>query len=401
MKNVQLLALALIMSVTLSAQSITSLSPNSGTQGSYGLSVQISGTGTNFDQASSTYVYFTQGTATYLSGYSTVVNNANSLTTYVDIPFSAATGLYDLTVINGGNTTSLASAFTVLLGQIPEITYVDTNYSTPGTTLDVAISGLGTNFQSGTNTSVWFTQGSSTIYANFVNVLNSLSLTANVTIPSGQPFGFYDVNAYDPNDGVVTLPYGFFVSDTTIDIVSVSGDTSVYNYGDSVTIIITGQGTHFTAQGDTDIVWLGQVHRSMVPNVFPVSVQILSNTQIRATFLFGPSTPSGYFDVFVYNHTDGELTKVRAVNHLTTGIDAVNADNIKVYPNPASGKLYIESSAQIKSISMTSLTGAVVVNKTTTGSKQMVNLQNIDAGIYILTVTDESGATSYKKILVD
>jgi hypothetical protein len=404
MKNVTTLLLALILSATLSAQTITNVNPNAGTQGTYGLNVQISGAGTNFSQGSNTYVYFTQGTATYLSGYGTTVNNASSLTTYLDIPFSAGTGLYDLTVINGGNTTSLASAFTVLLGQVPQITYVDTNYSSTCNTLDVTISGLGTNFQSGTNTSVWFTQGSSTIYANFVNILNSLSLTANVTVPCNQPFGFYDVNVYDSNDGVLSLPYGFFVSDTTVDIASVSGDTTVYNFGDSVTIIITGQGTHFAAQGDTNLVWLGQVHRSMVPNVFSVRTQVISNTQIRATFLFNSQTPPGFYDVFVFNHSDGELTKVRAVNHLTNGIDGINADQIKVYPNPASGKLYVESTNHVvmKSVSLTSLTGAVVLSRAATGNgKEVIDLQSIDAGVYILSVTDQTGAVSYKKIMVD
>ena len=403
MKNV-LFFLALVLSASLSAQTITNVNPNSGAQGTNGLAIQISGSGTNFSSGSNTYVYFTQGTATYLTGYGTTVSNANSLTTYLDIPFWAGTGLYDLTVINGGNTTSLASAFTVLLGQLPQISYVDTNYSTTGVTLDVAISGTATNFQSGTNTSVWFTQGSSTIYANFVNVFNSLSLTANITIPANQPFGFYNVNVYDQNDGYLTLPYGFFVSDTTVGIVSVTGDTTVYNFGDSVTIIITGQGTHFAAQGDTTTVWLGQVHRSMVPNVFPVRTEVLSNTQIRATFYFNAQTPAGYYDVFVLNHTDGELTKIRAVNHLTNGIDGINADQISVYPNPASGKLYIESTNQVvmKSISLTSLTGAVVLNRAAAGGgKEVIDLQNIETGIYILSVTDQSGAISYKKILVD
>jgi Secretion system C-terminal sorting domain len=404
MKNVFLSALALLMSLTAFNQSLTSVNPNSGTQGSTGLSVQISGSGTSFGQGTNTYVYFTQGTGTYLTGYSTVVNNATSLTTLIDIPFSANTGLYDLTVIDNGTTYSLASIFTVLAGPVPQITYVDTNYTSQGTTLDVTISGQNTNFQGGSNTYVWFSQGSNTIQVNSVNVISATSLVANVTVDINQPFGFYDVEVYDNTDGYMDLPYGFFVSDSTVGIVSVSGDTSVYNYGDSVTIVITGQGTHFASSGDTNTVWLGQVHRSMVPNVFPVSVQVLSNTQIRATFLFGPSTPQGYFDVFVSNQRDGELSKVRAVNHLTNGISEIDASNIKVYPNPVSSVLYIEntSATGISSLSLTSLTGALVLSQTASGAaRQQLDLRHIDAGIYILGVTDQRGATSYRKIMIE
>jgi hypothetical protein len=365
--------------------------------------VQISGT--NFTQGSSTYVSFSQGSATYLSGYSNVINNANSLTTYLDIPFSATTGVYDLTVVDGGGTTyNLNSAFTVLAGLIPQITYVDTNYGALGSTLDVVISGTNTNFQSGSST-VWFTQGSATIYANLVTVSNPLSLTANITIPTGYPAGFYDVNVYDYTDNTVTLPYGFFVSDSTIGIVSVTGDSTTYNLGDSsITIIITGAGTNFAFQGDTTIVWLGQVHRSAVANIFATSTHVISNTRISATFHFPTNVPSGRYDLFTYNTIDGELTKQWALNLRATSIGNTGSDKIKVYPNPVNGKLFIESDSRenMQTISLTALNGTLVSKQSATEDKvQELNVQNVNSGIYILSVTDRTGAVTYKKIIVE
>ena len=94
-----------------------------------------------------------------------------------------------------------------------------------------------------------------------------------------------------------------------------TSDSTTYMLGDSsITIIITGSGTHFATQGDTTIVWLGQVHRSEVPNIFPVSVHFISNTQISATFNFPTNVPGGYYDIFTYNSIDGEMTKQWAVN---------------------------------------------------------------------------------------
>ena len=403
MKKLSLLVLAIISTTILSAQ-VTSVTPNSGIQGAIGLAIQISGSNTNFNQGSSTYIYFSQGSSTYISGYNATVTSLTSISAYLDISFGNTTGAYDLTLNNGDSSYFLPSAFTVTPGPVPLITYVDTNYSSLGTTLDVVISGTNTNFQSGSST-VWFTQGSSTIYPNFINVTNSLSLTANITIPSNYPAGFYGVNVYDNIDNTLTLPYGFFVSDSTIGLLSVTGDSATYNLGDSnITLIITGAGTHFATSGDTTIVWLGQVHRSEVPNIFPVRVQFLSNTQISATFHFPNNIPSGNYDIFVYNPIDGELTKQWAVNLHATGINSINADNIKVYPNPVTGKLFIESDSKetITSIALTSLNGSLVSKQSGTSDHiQVVDVQNISSGVYILSVTDRTGTVVYKKVMVE
>ena len=407
MKTIFFLAFAISTSLLFS-QNINSVSPNSGAQATRALAVTISGSGTNFGQATSTNVYFTQGSSTYLPGYNTVVNNASTITTYIDIPASTPTGVYSMSIYEGSSSIAsygLTSAFTVLAGLIPQISYVDTNYSALGTTLDVIISGTNTNFQSGSNTSVWFTQGSATIYPNYVNSTSATSVIANITIPSSYPTGFYDVNTWDNIDSYLTLPYGFFVSDSTVGIVSVTGDSTIYNLGDSnITIIITGAGTHFAMQGDTTIVWLGQIHRSAVPNIFPVSVHVISNTQISATFHFPYNVPAGTYDLFAFNHTDGELSKQLAINLRSTGIGSIDPDNIKVYPNPVSGKLYISSDAKLSlaTISLTSLTGAVVLKQNASNAAtQEVNVEHIQTGIYILTLTDKYGATTYKKVLVD
>jgi hypothetical protein len=332
-----------------------------------------------------------------------VVNSPTSLTTWLDIPTGTSTGAYDLSVYNGNTDLSLNSAFSIIAGLLPQITSVDTNYSTPNTTLDVVISGLYTNFQSGSST-VWFSQGTNTIYANSVTVLDSVSLTANITLAPNDPFGFYDVNVSDYVDNTISLPYGFFVSDTVIGIVSVTGDSTTYDFGDSVTILITGMGTHFAVQGDTTTVWLAQAHRSEVPNIIAAHTHAISNTQISATFFIPSHVPTGYYDVFTYNTLDGELTQQKAIYLTATGITGTEADHIKVYPNPATNMLYIEAGNQegISSVALTALDGtsALKVSGSQT-SRQALDLSAVDPGIYILSVTGQSGTVSYRKIIVE
>jgi uncharacterized alkaline shock family protein YloU len=79
-----------------------------------------------------------------------------------------------------------------------------------GTTINVAISGQNSNFQQGTTT-VWFNQGSSTIYASNVNVSNNTSLVAQVGIPYGTPLGLYQTNVQDPIDNTISLVNSFTV----------------------------------------------------------------------------------------------------------------------------------------------------------------------------------------------
>lgn len=64
------------------------------------------------------------------------------------------------------------------------ITNVTPSIGMEGTTINVSISGQNSNFQQGTTT-VWFNQGSSTIYASSVNVNNNTNLVAQVGIPYG------------------------------------------------------------------------------------------------------------------------------------------------------------------------------------------------------------------------
>jgi hypothetical protein len=382
------------MTTALAAQStITGISPNSGQQGASGLTVQISGTG--FTQGTYTSVYFSQGSGTYgFSSTSVNINSANSITAVVDIPYYTATGVYDV-MVEGYYTATAPSAFTVTQGAGPAITTVDTNYAAAGTTLDVAISGVNTHFASGTNTQVWFSQASGTyIYPNTVSVLDDLNLIANFTLDPAQDFGFYDVNVYDDQDNTLTLLNGFIVTDTSVGIITVSS-SGYGTIGDSATLVITAAGTHFGAPGTTTTVWLGEAHRSMVPNIIAAGVTVISPTQLSVHFNFPHGSSSGFYDVFVLNTQDGELTKERAFDlEAATGINDISADQITIYPNPTRDVLTLQVSSTLvgSAYTLTDLTGRTVQSGTVSSRVSTLSLTGMSEGLYMLHV----GSRSYK-----
>lgn len=390
-KTILLTAISIMSALAIHAQVLTSTSPSSAPQGSQNLPITISGTGNSFSSGSSTYVYFSQGSSSYLYSNSVTVNSANSLTAYFDIPVGTATGAYDVTVDNGGNSVT-GAIFSILAGQAPQIVSVDTNYAAVGTTLDVTITGLGTHFSQGSNTSVWFSQGSNTYISSFQTTVTSpTSLTATMAVNWGLPFGFYDVNVYDDFDGYVTLPNGFVVTDTTAGIVVVNGiDTTGV---DSTTLRIMGNGTHFGTGGSTTTVWLGNVNRSQVSNALSTSVNIVNANEIIATFRFPSGAPAGWYDVFVLNSLDGQLTKSHAF--YKTGVTAVNdvsADLVSIFPNPVRDVLNVQVAPSLinSTYTFTDLTGRAVKNGTLSAKNNILSLSGLSQGLYLLHVGGES-----------
>jgi hypothetical protein len=165
---------------------VTSLSPNSGTQGQ---SLSITINGTNF-QSGATCSFGTGVTVT-----SCIVNSASQLTAAITISTSAASGSRTLTITNpNGQSASLSNAFTVIaVTAPPTVTSLSPNSGTQGQSLSITING--TNFQSGatcsfgtgvTVTSCTFSS-SSRLIAAAVIAGSAISGSRNVTIsnPSG------------------------------------------------------------------------------------------------------------------------------------------------------------------------------------------------------------------------
>ncbi len=382
-----------LTSLAVSAQgTITSITPSSGEQNSQ-LTVQISGTTGSFNPGTSTYITFSQGSYSYFTAYTMNVQSSTDLSAVVNIPSTAPTGLYDVSVSDYSGTGAYAQAvFTVLQGQVPQIASVDTNYAAVGTTLDVTISGLNTHFDQGTGTYFYFSQGSSSyIPVNSFSVLDPTTITANISVQNNQPLGFYDLNLYDDWDGYISLPYAFVVTDTIAGIVVVNPLDTTGN--DSTTLRVMGSGTSFGYPGSTTVVWLGMTHRSSVPNATATNVTIINSNTLEATLQFPAGSPGGWYDLYVLNSRDGLLTKQHAYNKKgATGINDADADRVAIYPNPVQSQLNVRvTPAMVNSdYTLTDLTGRMVQRGTITDRTTILSTSSLTEGIYVLQIGTET-----------
>ena len=286
----------------MSAQTISNVNPSIGMEGTT-INVSISGQNSNFQQGTTT-VWFNQGSSTIYASSVNVSNNTN-LVAQVGIPYGTPLGLYQTNVQDPiDNTISLGNSFTVVANpNAPVITNVNPSSTMEGTALNVSISGQNTNFQQGTTT-VWFNQGSSTIYASNVNVNSLTSLDAFFNIPFGTPLGLYDTNVQDPVDNTVTSPNSFTITanPNAPDLVSVMPNNG--NLGTTIPVNISGQNTNFL-QGTGTLVFVQGSSTLITSNLL-----FNSNTDLGATLTIPSNAYPGYYDVYFTNALDGTMLLV-------------------------------------------------------------------------------------------
>lgn len=281
------------------AQTITNVAPSIGMEGTT-INVAISGQNSNFLQGTTT-VWFNQGSSTIYAN-SVSVSNATSLLAQVGIPYGTPLGLYQTNVQDPiDNSISLPVSFAVVANpNTPSIVNVNPSTTMEGTSLAVSITGQNTNFQQGTTT-VWFNQGSSTIYSSNVNVNSASSLSAFFTIPFGTPLGLYDTNVQDPVDNTITSPNSFTITANPNAPALVSITPNNGNLNTTIPVVISGQNTSFL-QGTGTLFFVQGPSTLITSNIIYNSA-----TQLAATLNIPPFAYPGYYDVYYTSAIDGTL----------------------------------------------------------------------------------------------
>jgi hypothetical protein len=90
------------------------------------------------------------------------------------------------------------------------------------------------------------------------------------------------------------------------------------------------------------------------------------------------------------------------ISETTTGLLSIAQNSItglKIYPNPVSnGKLFIETAANSeRTVAIFDILGKQVVN--TTSSQNEINVSKLNAGVYIVKITEE-GKTATRKLVI-
>ena len=101
-----------------------------------------------------------------------------------------------------------------------------------------------------------------------------------------------------------------------------------------------------------------------------------------------------YFDANPPVVTNTTLNTLQATTNTNT---VIAANDVKVYPNPASDKIIIEN-LQGGKLQLMAITGAVLIDQEITGNKTTIGINEFPNGVYILKIINNGNTTTRKFI---
>lgn len=393
--------LFLLLTLGSFAQSI-SINPTNGNR-SQKLPVTITGTGTNFARGSNTITFIKQGSATNAVNISNLSVLSNTIMGgFINIAANAPTGPYTVRVTNSQNTTiNLVNGFTVN-GTVPSLVSIRPSSATQGESLTVSITGLNTNFNSASNTTVkFFSQGTESfeIFEFYNTPINNSLLSANILVSPLAPLGVYSVGVENEIDGLVMLNSSFTVGVSNKSISSITPNRGKQN--ETLTVTITGVNTQFNT-GSPTIFFIRQ--GSQTEDIKALSFTATSATSANVMISIAPNTDLGLYDIGYFNMGEGAVLKTNAFTvDLAIGMNELAENTTKIFPNPAKNLLNIESKNDITSIHVFDIMGKEILNKIP--EKQTQNLQLdlseilIPKGIYFIKVQSLEGLVTQKIVI--
>lgn len=284
------------------AQTIT-INPTSANRGQK-LPVTITGTATNFARGSNTISFIKQGSPTNSVNISnlTVINNT-TMGGFINIASNSPLGLYSVKITNPQNIPiNLANGFTVN-GVAPSLVSITPNTAIQNQQLKVTILGQNTNFNSGSNTLHFFTQGTESfdIDANGNNTpLSNTIIQFDALVKGTAPLGVYSVGVENAMDGLVMLNNSFTVTQTNKAIASISPNNGEQNQ--QLTVTITGVNTQFNT-GSPTLFFMRQ--GSPTNEIETINFNATSASKANVTIHIDPNASLGLYDILYYNISDG------------------------------------------------------------------------------------------------
>lgn len=80
-------------------------------------------------------------------------------------------------------------------------------------------------------------------------------------------------------------------------------------------------------------------------------------------------------------------------------VETIETITVDIFPNPTQGKINISSKATIESISITDMTGKILITNTQINKKNiLINISNLDKGVYLINITFADKSIVTKKI---
>lgn len=379
---------------------ITAVAPDQGEQGDQ-LTVTISGQNTHFTQASQT-VWFSQGSSTIFPLSFNAISDESLMADFV-FSFDNPPGPYSVKVQNPvDGQLALPGGFYLNVGDQPYLTSVDPEYGHQEETLEVTISGQNTHFSfvQATPTTVWFQQGSLTVYPLNFEVQNDNTIQASFHFNAYKPVGLYDVGTYDYIDGELLLPQAFeLMYQPSVNIL----DPDSAEVGYSVTVYAICGYTHLEDVPQNEV-WLQFGNEEIISN----NVTVYSSIALAATFDIPDGATLGYWDFCVQNDIDG-LFVMQEGFHIYDFTGAKEVDRLQEFtiaPNPATDRIQIDISflrSQSFSIEIVDLMGRRVMELyqgRNADFSRVYNISGLNSGTYFLNIR-EGAELHTKKFVVE
>lgn len=140
----------------------------------------------------------------------------------------------------------------------------------------------------------------------------------------------------------------------------------------------------------------GLLGYNLYRNNIKVNSSLIINTHATDELLgWGEYT---YNVTAVYNEAQSAFSNDFTVNFYF-GIDEPKQIDARVYPNPSDHIVFIESSEEIESISLYTIAGKSVMSVEETGTEMLLDVSNLDAGLYLLKIQTAEGTGVYKLLV--
>lgn len=202
------------------------------------------------------------------------------------------------------------------------------------------------------------------------------------------------------------LPIGYWSTDPTDHVLLgiSAGETPVA--GSSLLVdnfqFVNGYNVNFTVQDD-----------ATSPNFLENAVIAIESYQgdpltTDVNGIKSVKLPDGTYDITVsltgYDDYTGQITINGAdiietiTMSVATGIETSSADLVSVFPNPASNKIFVRTTQKIEQVTLTNLSGQIVLNMTNPASEEEISVGHLPTGQYILVI--EMGNETIKKSVI-
>ena len=321
-----------------------------------------------------------------ISGYTQTINSFYSAN---DTPYTVVTGSIDQSA--SGASTSWNFSNLVATGTI------NTDAHTPATITE-AITYFGTT----TVSTITPSPSGSTVEIYTKDAANAISITGAVR-------DGLDLNYISDNAFIGTFPLSFGYSNTDDVAGSFSYSIASGSFSGTMTTEVDASGT-LSIPDVGEGAYIGNVTRLKTMQSLSLTISILPvGTATQTTYNYYDNSSGALVfrsttvtinvtilgNVIIYDETIMESYTPSTLNISETTI----SDNyLNIYPNPVNRVLNLDlnNNTIIKNISISDITGRQVLNKKSTD--KTLSVDQLKAGIYILSVTTDSGIISKKFI---